>query len=185
MKRTVFQSGKCISTIRLAKNNIDGTDGTHVDDTTVILCRSKEFRPTVGRLAEIRAFVPVGTPLMACTATASKSVKKEVIGSLEMTGCVEVTASPNRPNIYYEVKPRSDVDTDFLSLISTLSKKSIQTPCVFVYCQLLDMCADLYAHFIMSLGKHHTILQDLHISVTFVSLGCSMPARLSTTMMSS
>ena len=53
---------------------------------------------------------------MACTATASKSVKKEVIETLEMTGCVEVTASPDRPNIFYEVKQRSDIDTDFLLL---------------------------------------------------------------------
>ena len=90
---------------------------------------------------------------MACTATASKNVKKEVIESLEMTGCVEVPASPDQPNIYYKVKPISDVDTDFLSLISTLSKKSIQTPRVLVYCQSLDMCADLYAHFHYELGE--------------------------------
>ena len=106
-----------------------------------------------GRLAEMRAFVPPGTPLMACTATASMSVKKEIIESLEMTGCVEVTASPDRPNIFYEVKPRSDVDTDFLPLVSTLREKSINTPRVLVYCQSLDMCADLYAHFHYELGE--------------------------------
>ena len=31
--------------------------------------------------------------MMACTATASRSVKKEIIDNLEMSGCVEVTAS--------------------------------------------------------------------------------------------
>ena len=106
-----------------------------------------------GRLAEVRAFIPPGTPLMACTATASKSVKKDVIESLEMTDCVEVAASPDRPNIYYEVKLRSDVDTDFLPLISTLREKSVHTPRVLVYCQSLDMCADLYAHFHYELGE--------------------------------
>ena len=106
-----------------------------------------------GRLAEIRAFVPPGTPLMACTATASKSVKKEVIESLEMTGCAEVSASLDRPNIFYEVKPRSDIDTDFLPLVTTLREKSVHAPRVLVYCQSLDTCADLYAHFHYELGE--------------------------------
>ena len=106
-----------------------------------------------GRLAEVRAFVPSGTPLLACTATASKSVKKEVIESLEMLGCLEVTASPDRPNIYYEVKQRTDIDTDFLPLITTLREKSVRAPRVLVYCRSLDTCADLYAHFHYELGE--------------------------------
>ena len=106
-----------------------------------------------GRLAEIRAFVPPHTPLMACTATASKSVKKEIIDSLEMTGCAEVSASLDRPNIFYEVKSRSDIDTDFLPLVTTLREKSVQAPRVLVYCQSLDTCADLYAHFHYELGE--------------------------------
>ncbi len=65
---------------------------------------------------------------MACTATASRSVKKEVIDSLEMSGCVEVTASPDRPNIYYEVKSRTDFDTNFLPLITTLKEKLVHAP---------------------------------------------------------
>lgn len=89
---------------------------------------------------------------MACTATASKSVKMEVIEILEMTGCVHVSASPNRPNIFYVVKPRTDVNTDFLPLVTTLREESILTPRVLVYCQTLDTCADLYAHFHYELG---------------------------------
>ena len=41
--------------------------------------RSKDFRPTFEHFAEIRALVPPGTPMMACTAMASKSIKKEMI----------------------------------------------------------------------------------------------------------
>ena len=47
--------------------------------------------------------------MMACTATASRSVKKEIIDNLEMSGCVEVTASLDRPNVCYEMKPRTDI----------------------------------------------------------------------------
>ena len=64
--------------------------------------------------------MPPGTPLMACTATATRSIHQEVVLSLEITNCVKVSHSPDRPNIFYEVQPRSDIDTDFSDLLSTL-----------------------------------------------------------------
>ena len=81
---------------------------------------------------------------MACTATASRSVKQEVIVSLEMSGCVQVTASLDRPN---EVKPRTDIDTDFRPLVDSLKERVVHTPRMLVYCQSFDMCAELYANF--------------------------------------
>ena len=125
-------------------------------DVCMYVCmyvRSKDFRPTFGRLAEVRALVPPCTPLMACTATASKSVKKDIIDSLEMSEYIEVTASPDRPNIYYEVKPRTSIEVDFLLLLSSLKEKTSKTPRVLVYCQSLDTCADLYAHFHAELAE--------------------------------
>lgn len=119
----------------------------------LLLIRSKDFRPAYSRLAELRALVPGHTPFMACTATATKSDKAEVLDSLEMTGCTEVCASPDRPNIYYEVKSRSDIDTDFLPVLTTLKKDTIAAPRVIVYCRSLDICADLYAHFHYELGE--------------------------------
>ena len=56
--------------------------------------------------------MPCRTPIMACTATATISDKAEVLHSLEMKGCVEVSASPDRPNIYYQVKHRTTFETD-------------------------------------------------------------------------
>ena len=55
--------------------------------------------------------------MMACTAMASRSVKKEIIDNLEMSGCVKVTATLYRPNVYYEMKPRTDIDADFWPLV--------------------------------------------------------------------
>ena len=90
---------------------------------------------------------------MACTTTASRSAKEEIIDSSEMCDCAEVTASPNRPNIYYEVKRRTKIDTDFLPPITTLREKAIDSLNVLVYCQSLDRRADLYAHFHYELGE--------------------------------
>ena len=62
---------------------------------------------------------------MACTATASRTVKKEVINCLEMCDCAEVTAFLDRPNVYYNVKPRTHVEADFRPLVNTLREKAV------------------------------------------------------------
>lgn len=116
------------------------------------MCRSKDFRPAYGRLAELRALVPFGTPFMACTATATGSVHREVVMSLEMSNYVRVSHSPDRPNIYYQVKARTDLESDFSDLLSTLREKVVETQRVIVYCRSLNMCSYLYAHFHYELG---------------------------------
>ena len=83
---------------------------------------------------------------MACTATALKSVCEEVVQSLEMSTCVCVSVSPDRPNIY-EVKHRTDLESDFGDLVCSLQTKLVDTPRVIVYCQSLNTCLDLFAHF--------------------------------------
>ena len=119
----------------------------------VALCRSKDFRPSFARLAEIRAHVPFGTPYMACTATVTSSVRKQIINSLEMGGCVNVSVSPDRPNIFHEVMPRTDIDGDFVELLTELRLNNISMPRVIVYCTSLNVCSDLYAHFHYELGS--------------------------------
>lgn len=103
-------------------------------------CRSKEFRPTFAHLAEIRSLLPSGTPCMACTATATRSVRKEVIESLEMQGCVCISVSRDRPNIFYVAKGRTDTQTNFQDLAASLRENTMNTPRVIVYCQSLNMC---------------------------------------------
>ena len=89
---------------------------------------------------------------MACTATATRSVKQEVVDTLEMKEYVEVITSPDRPNIFYAVRPRTTIASDFQSILCTLREKAIHAPRVLIYCQSLDVCADLYAHFHYKLG---------------------------------
>ncbi len=89
---------------------------------------------------------------MACTATATRSIREEVVRTLEMAHHVTVSLSPNRSNIMYLVKKRTDPDTDFAELLSTLKQSLVQTPRVVVYCRTLMMCADLFSHFSYEMG---------------------------------
>ncbi len=90
---------------------------------------------------------------MACTATATRDVQREVIKLLETSDCVKVSVSPDRPNIFYGVEIRTDIESDFSDLIVSLRQNQVQTPRVIVYCRSLNMCADLYAHFHFELGS--------------------------------
>ena len=111
------------------------------------LYRSRDFRPSYGHLHEIRAVIPKGTPLLACSATVTHSIRQEVIKSLEMVDCDFISTSPDRPNIFYEIHPRTDLDSDMKHLLKSLQDLKNSAPRVIVYCRTLDMCANLYAHF--------------------------------------
>ena len=114
--------------------------------------RAHDFRPSYGRIHEVRALVPKDTPFMACTATVTQNVRHEVMCSLEMIDCEFVSTSPDRPNIFYEVHPRTDVDIDLKFVVNSLREQKVNAPRVIVYCRSLDTCANLYAHFHYELG---------------------------------
>lgn len=71
-----------------------------------------------------------------------------------MVNCNFVCTSPDRPNIYYEVRPRTDIETDMEPFVRLLREQQNKAPRVIVYCQHLNMCANLYAHFLFELGDH-------------------------------
>ena len=72
--------------------------------------------------------------------------------SLEMADCEFVCTSPDRPNKFYEVHPRIDIDVDFNAVVCSLKEYKSKAPRVLVYCRSLDTCANLYAHFLYELG---------------------------------
>ena len=103
---------------------------------------SVDFRPTCGWLHELHAFVPRGVPLLPATATATPSVRKEVINLLDMKGCELVFVSPDCPDIYYEFRKRINIEMDFAPLIAL----NVNASRVIVYCRSLNVVADLSAY---------------------------------------
>ena len=59
-----------------------------------------------------------------------------------------ISKSPDRPNIYYEIRDHTENDIDMSGLVKLLRSKLINTPRVVVYCQSLDTCSNQFAHFV-------------------------------------
>ena len=107
-----------------------------------LLFSSKDLHPAVSRIAEIRAIVPSGTPLRI--AQQQRHVVRRKCVNFEMSEVVTVKLSPNRSNIMYVERRRTDLETDFSESLSTLKEKQKDTLRVVVYCRTLMICADLF-----------------------------------------
>ena len=88
--------------------------------------------------------MPSGVPMMALTATITKLMLADVKIQLNMPECRLVCLSPDRPNIYYEVKERTSIEADFVDIIKDLLQNSVKAKRILVYCQSLNMCSSLF-----------------------------------------
>ena len=70
--------------------------------------RGKQFRREFANISEVRSLVPAGVKIMALTATASKSSRKQIINTLCMEDVQVIAVTPNRANITYHVKRWED-----------------------------------------------------------------------------
>lgn len=108
-----------------------------IDEAHCVSQWGHDFRPDYKELGEIRNLLP-GIPMMALTATATENVKVDVIHNLKMDGCQVFTQSFNRPNLTYEVHPKTK-GADLLSSIANIIK-SYRNQSGIVYCLSRKTC---------------------------------------------
>lgn len=64
-------------------------------------------------------------PIIALTATATPKVQHDIMKNLDITDAKVYKSSFNRPNLYYEVRPKTEnVDKEIIRFIKTMSGKS-------------------------------------------------------------
>lgn len=95
-----------------------------VDEAHCISEWGHDFRPEYRRIRPI--ITEIGrAPLIALTATATPKVQHDIQKNLGMTDAKVFKSSFNRPNLYYEVKPKNNsIDKEIVKLIKNNPSKS-------------------------------------------------------------
>ncbi len=87
-----------------------------VDEAHCISEWGHDFRPEYRRIRTI--IEDIGTaPIIALTATATPKVQSDIIRNLGMTDATVFKSSFNRPNLYYEIRDKSDPKRDIIKYI--------------------------------------------------------------------
>ena len=96
-----------------------------VDEAHCISEWGHDFRPEYRNLRHILKRIGDNIPIVGLTATATPKVQEDILKSLGMTDAVTFKASFNRPNLYYEVRPKTkNVDADIIRFVKQNEGKS-------------------------------------------------------------
>ena len=95
-----------------------------VDEAHCISEWGHDFRPEYRRIRPIINMIGQA-PIIALTATATQKVREDIKKILGMPDAKEFKSSFNRPNLYYEVRRKTnDIDKDIIKFIKGNSSKS-------------------------------------------------------------
>ena len=100
-----------------------------VDEAHCISEWGHDFRPEYRQISQLRGLFP-GIPIMALTATATKRVRDDILGQLQLREARCYAASFDRPNLTYRVLPKVEAYAQTFEFIRARRGES-----GIVYCQ--------------------------------------------------
>ena len=124
-----------------------------IDEAHCISEWGHDFRPEYRRIRPIVNEIG-NAPIIALTATATDKVRTDIKKNLGIVDATEFKSSFNRPNLYYEVRPKTkDVDKDIIKFIKQHPGKS-----GIIYClsrkKVEELAAILKANDIKAAAYH-------------------------------
>jgi len=88
-----------------------------VDEAHCISEWGHDFRPEYRRLKEMMELINTDAPIIALTATATPKVQSDIVKNLGLRTPQIFMSSFNRPNLYYEIQPKVNVEQTNKSIV--------------------------------------------------------------------
>lgn len=88
-----------------------------IDEAHCISEWGHDFRPEYRRIREVANKIGQKVPIIALTATATDKVRQDILKNLEINTASIYVASFNRPNLYYEVRPKPNDEKEVIKQI--------------------------------------------------------------------
>ena len=104
-----------------------------VDEAHCISEWGHDFRPEYRNIRSMIERIGTNIPAMALTATATPKVQTDIVKSLEMVNEKRFISSFNRPNLYYEVRPKLNKEQTIKEILQIL--KGAGGPSAIIYVQ--------------------------------------------------
>lgn len=96
-----------------------------IDEAHCISEWGHDFRPEYRNLKSIIQRIGNNIPIIGLTATATPKVQEDILKNLNMQDANTFKASFNRPNLYYEIRPKTkNVDSDIIRFVKQNEGKS-------------------------------------------------------------
>jgi len=96
-----------------------------IDEAHCISEWGHDFRPEYRRLRAMFELVGKKVPVIALTATATPKVQNDILKNLDITDASIFKSSFNRPNLYYEIRPKTqNINKDIIRYIKQNQGKS-------------------------------------------------------------
>lgn len=110
-----------------------------IDEAHCISEWGHDFRPEYRNLKKIIGRIGDNIPIIGLTATATPKVQEDILKNLDITHANTFKASFNRPNLYYEIRPKTaQVDSEIIKFVKKNSGKS-----GIIYCLSRKRVAEL------------------------------------------
>ncbi|KAG5347205.1 RECQ1 helicase, partial [Acromyrmex charruanus] len=120
-----------------------------------------DFRPDYKFLGVLKSMFP-GIPILGLTATAPTKIIVDVQKMLDISGCLVLRASFNRPNLYYEVRRKPADKETCLAMIENLLKNRFNGKSGIIYTTTIkdaeQLTTDLRGRGIKA-GCYHAMLE--------------------------
>ncbi|MGQ7856197.1 DNA helicase RecQ [Pedobacter sp. WC2501] len=95
-----------------------------VDEAHCISEWGHDFRPEYRKIKQVIAGLGNNIPIIALTATATPKVQQDIMKNLGMMEATLFKSSFNRPNLFYEIRPKRDITKEIIKYIKSNPGKS-------------------------------------------------------------